>query len=220
MTYDEMIDEICAAVPMNNRTIAATAGKHAFQHISNLVPYIIVTSDETFATSEAVYDLNADFSISDFGRLLSVNRVDAIRSPIMELKEPETIIQMNASNNTGLLTAYAMEGSTKIRFYPWPEIGSQISFRYAARPDPTFSGSTEPTNVHPDFHHTVVFLAASRLAIRESPNKVTAIRQLYETEMAEYRKWMRTRQGDSFSALEVGYPGSFNGRYHRNDIYP
>jgi hypothetical protein len=220
MTFEELIDEVCAAVPINDRVKAGAAVNRAANFISMTIPFNVTISTETFATSKEAYTFGADFGITDFGRMLSVNRLDSIRSPILEAKDPETIIGMNASNTTGLLQAYSIEGTGRIRFYPWPEVGSGVVFVYAPKGADMSADSDTPSGIEEEFHDAIVYYASSKLALREDVNKVRAFKELFNEEMAEYRKWMRTRQGGAYSSLEVGYPGRSLFYTHRNDTYP
>ena len=220
MTFDELIDEVCAAVPMNNRTKAGAAINRAAKHIGYTIPYGVKVGTLTFATSKAVYDFSTDFSISDLGRVLSINRNDSVRSPVLELLEPETIIGMGAAGFTGLTTAYSIEGDDKVRFYPFPIINNVLTLVYLiSYVDMASATDTPNLYVDPSHHDAITYLAASRLAVRENIQKVRLLKDLYLEELAEYRKWMRTRQGTSFSRIVVGYPGNLNLPFHDNSIY-
>lgn len=220
MTYDELKDEVCAAVPMNNRDKAGAAINRAAKRIAYTIPFAVKTGTLTFATSKAVYDFSSDFTITDLGRVLSINRNDSVRTPVLELLEPETIIGLTASGYTGLTRSYSIEGDDEVRFYPWPIVNNSLTMVYVQAYTNMSAGSDTPdTWIDPQFQDAITFLAASRLCVREDIQKVRYFKDLYREEMDDYSFWMKRRQGGSLSRIIVGYPGNFSQPPHDPSTY-
>ena len=217
--FGELVNDVMAFAPTNDRSLARRQVNAAARQISQRIPLKQTVVSKTFATSKARYSLATDFTITDIGRLLAINRTDNIRNPTIEHLDMEEIIARQVSGSIGLITGYGRSGDT-IAFSPLPAEDDIIVFTYVPYiTDLTSDSADYDDYIMSEFSDAIAVLAASKIAPRESVTKARELRAWYNDLVTDYWKAWMGQGGGMMTRLIVGYPTGGKMPFHDPSTY-
>ena len=143
--------------------------------VNDALTDIVVTSqlkvtmaNESLTSGQSVYDISADFAITDFGALqyLEYLALGATYSYILEPIAGDELLALNATNPIGATRQYAFLGLDTLRLWPVPQTtGDILKVYYAQTPTELTADGDIPSDIPSQWH----WLITSGAAARRSP---------------------------------------------------
>lgn len=184
----------------------------------------VTVSNESLTGGQSVYDISADFAITDFGALqyLEYLALGATYSYILEPIAGDELLALNATNPIGATRQYAFLGLDTLRLWPVPQTTGDILKVYYAQTPTTLSADGDiPSDIPSQWHWLITIGAAARLAdaVGEDQNLSMALDAKFQNGMVAFQKFLTRRSGRTARRIQVGFLRNPRRPFHDNSTY-
>ena len=182
------------------------------------------TATGTLTAGGNVFDLSADFSITDFGMLqyMEYLALGSTQSYILEPISADEIIALNATNPIGATRQYAFLGLDTIRLWPAAQTtGDTLTIYYAKTPADLVATTDVPTDIPSQWHWLIAIAAGARLAdaVGEDQNLSMTLDAKFQAGMNNFQKFLTRRGGRTARRIQSGYLRTPRRPFHDNSTY-
>ena len=179
---------------------------------------------ETLTQGQSVYDISADWGLTDFGALqyLEYLALGSTYSYILEPISADELLALNATNPIGATRQYAFLGLDTIRLWPTPQTtGDTLKVYYSQTPTALVNDSDVPADIPSQWQWLIAIGAAVRLAdaVGEDQNLSASLEAKFEAGMDRFQKWLGRRQGRTAKRIQVGYLRNPRRPFHDPSTY-
>ena len=184
----------------------------------------VTVSNESLTGGQSVYDISADFAITDFGALqyLEYLALGATYSYILEPIAGDELLALNATNPIGATRQYAFLGLDTLRLWPVPQTtGDILKVYYAQTPTELTTAGQVPDDIPSQWHWLITIGAAARLAdaVGEDQNLSNALDAKFQNGMVAFQKFLTRRSGRTARRIQVGFLRNPRRPFHDNSTY-
>ena len=184
----------------------------------------VTVSNESLTSGQSVYDISADFAITDFGALqyLEYLALGATYSYILEPIAGDELLALNATNPIGATRQYAFLGLDTLRLWPVPQTtGDILKVYYAQTPTELTTAGQVPDDIPSQWHWLITIGAAARLAdaVGEDQNLSNALDAKFQNGMVAFQKFLTRRSGRTARRIQVGFLRNPRRPFHDPSTY-
>ena len=178
----------------------------------------------TLTTGVNTYTFSTSFSIADLGMVqyLLYKAVGESQGYVLEPASLEEVLQLSATNPTGYVRKYALQGLDRVYLWPSPATtGDVLQIFYAQTPVVLTADGDLPSSIPSQWHHLISLGAAARLsdAIGEDVQLGMALQAKYDVAYLKYVAWVKNRQGRGTQRMPSGYVRSVGFPLHDRSAY-
>lgn len=189
------------------------AGMYVNQVYTDLVVQsqaLCTSATKSLVQGQQSYSITSNWAFTDLGQIqhLLYKAAGQTQGYVLEPASLEEVLQLSATNPTGYVRKYALQGLDRVWVWPAPQSSGDVMIvYYAQNPTPLALPGDVPTAIPSQWHHMIALGAAARLVdgVGEDLNLAAGLQAKYDVMFNAFVAWTLKRRGRGTQKMGHGY---------------